>query len=137
MLHSLRIVDYGLGHPGSSHDSYAFKETQIYQQHDTYLADNEWIWVDSAYPLSTWLVLSFKKPRNQALNRDQRTFNYFLSKVISILCNLLFAYGSRFRFRWNMHLVHSKATFNHFKSCKFPLAPKKTLIMPQTGLSVA
>lgn len=73
MPHNLLIVDYGLSHPGSSHDSYAFKETGIYQQHHTYLADNEWIWGDSAYPLSTWLIPPFKKPRNQALNRKQRT----------------------------------------------------------------
>jgi hypothetical protein len=85
MPHNLLIVDYGLGHPGSAHDSYAFQGTQVHQQHDTLLADNEWIWGDSAYPLSTWLVPPFKKPRNQALNHEQRTFNYFLSKVIPIL----------------------------------------------------
>ena len=35
MPHNLLIVDYGLGHPGSAHDSYAFRSTQVYQEHDT------------------------------------------------------------------------------------------------------
>lgn len=81
MPHNILIVDYGLGHPGSAHNSYVFRGTQIYQEHDTLLADDEWIWGASAYPLSTWLVPPFKKPRNQALSREQRKFDYFLSKA--------------------------------------------------------
>ena len=53
MPHNILIVDYGLGHPGSAHNSYVFRGTQIYQEHDTLLADDEWIWGASAYPLST------------------------------------------------------------------------------------
>ena len=36
-----------------------------------------------------------------------------------------------------MHLVHSKDTFNHSENYVFPFAPRRTLIMQQTGLFVA
>ncbi|KAG2745641.1 hypothetical protein P692DRAFT_20741219 [Suillus brevipes Sb2] len=63
MPHNLLIVDYALGHPGSVHDAYAFRSTRIYQEHDTLLPPDHWVWADSAYPLSTCCVTPFKKPR--------------------------------------------------------------------------
>ncbi|KAG2752546.1 hypothetical protein P692DRAFT_201673833, partial [Suillus brevipes Sb2] len=78
MPHNLLIVDYSLGHPGSVHDAYAFRSTRIYQEHDTLLPADHWVWADSAYPLSTWCIPPFKKPRGGRLTANQRTFNYYL-----------------------------------------------------------
>ena len=90
MPHNLLIVDYSLGHPGSVHDAWAFRSTRIYQQHAALLQDDHWIWADSAYPLEPWCIPPFKKPRNGALTRDQKTFNYHLSKVLLVSTILLF-----------------------------------------------
>ncbi|KAG2344980.1 hypothetical protein BDR05DRAFT_975204 [Suillus weaverae] len=84
MPHNLLIVDYALGHPGSIHDAYAFRSTRIYQEHDTLLPPDHWVWADSAYPLSTWCVTPFKKPCNGRLTANQRTFNFHLSSVCTI-----------------------------------------------------
>ncbi|KAG2052985.1 hypothetical protein BDR06DRAFT_982940 [Suillus hirtellus] len=51
MPHNLTIVDYSLGHTGSAHDAYTFRSTHIYQNHQTLLGNNHWIWADSAYPI--------------------------------------------------------------------------------------
>ncbi|KAF8833818.1 hypothetical protein BDN67DRAFT_916207, partial [Paxillus ammoniavirescens] len=70
MPHNLLIVDYSMGNPGSAHDAHAFRSTRIYEEHDTLLAQDEWIWGDSAYPLTTWLVAPFKKPRDGHLSKN-------------------------------------------------------------------
>jgi hypothetical protein len=85
MPHNLLIVDYALGHPGSVHDAYAFRSTCIYQEHDTLLPADHWIWADSAYPLSTWCITPFKKPCNGCLTANQRTFNFHLSSVCTFI----------------------------------------------------
>jgi hypothetical protein len=36
---------------GSMHDSTAWEDTQLAQEHDTLLEDGEWVWGDSAYPV--------------------------------------------------------------------------------------
>jgi hypothetical protein len=78
---SLLIVDYGLGHTGSVHDSMAFRNTLVYEEHERILAPGEWIWADSAYPAETWCVSPFRMPAGGELSRDQRTYNYHVSKV--------------------------------------------------------
>ena len=75
------IVDYSVGHTGSVHDSWAFRSTQTFREHDQVFLPGEWMWVDSAYPSEVWSVSPFKKPARGELTRDQRTFNYHLSKV--------------------------------------------------------
>ena len=47
----LRIIDYSVGLPGSQHDATAWQETHIAQDHARLLAEGEWVWADSAYPL--------------------------------------------------------------------------------------
>ncbi|KAI0045771.1 hypothetical protein FA95DRAFT_1618110 [Auriscalpium vulgare] len=49
---NLRIIDFSYGYTGSAHDSTAWAKTRIYQEHDTLLEDGEFIWGDSAYPVS-------------------------------------------------------------------------------------
>jgi hypothetical protein len=111
MPHNLMIVDYCIGHPGSAHDAHAFHSLRLYSQHATLLPNDHWVWADSAYPLETWCIPPFKKPRNGRLTRDQKTFNYHLSKVslhlsASVKFILIFKYLIRSVFVLNMRLVH-------------------------------
>jgi len=78
---SLLIVDYGLGHTGSAHDSMAFRSTRTFKEHKQLLAPSEWIWSNSAYPAETWCVAPFRKPAGGELSHNQRTYNYHVSKV--------------------------------------------------------
>ncbi|KAF8837234.1 hypothetical protein BDN67DRAFT_877140, partial [Paxillus ammoniavirescens] len=39
------------------------------------------VWADSAYSSQTWCVVPFKKPTVGTLSRNQKRFNYHLSKV--------------------------------------------------------
>jgi len=86
MPHNLMIVDYSVGHTGSVHDSWAFRSTRTYKEHDSIFGPNEWMWADSAYPSETWSVSPFKKPARGELSPDQKTFNYYLSKVCLFHC---------------------------------------------------
>ncbi len=55
------IIDYSVGLPGSAHDASAWKETRLAQQHDHLLQPGEWVWADTAYPLSSWCQCAYKK----------------------------------------------------------------------------
>ncbi|KAG2054140.1 hypothetical protein BDR06DRAFT_1051082 [Suillus hirtellus] len=81
MPHNLTIVDYSLGHTGSAHDAYTFHSTHVYQNHQTLLGNNHWIWADSAYPIEPWCIPPFKKPIGGALTPEQKEFNTVLSKI--------------------------------------------------------
>lgn len=48
-LPNLRIIDFGYGYTGRTHDSTAWQGTRMAQEHQTLLEDNEFIWADSAY----------------------------------------------------------------------------------------
>ena len=93
MPHDLTIVDYSVGHTGSVHDSWAFRSTRTYKEHDRIFGPNEWMWADSAYPSETWSVSPFKKPTRRALSPDQKTFNYYLSKVSIFHCSVISYYS--------------------------------------------
>ncbi|KIJ29464.1 hypothetical protein M422DRAFT_188421 [Sphaerobolus stellatus SS14] len=60
-LPNLRIIDYGVGLPGSQHDAAAWKETRIPQAYNELLGPDEWVWGDSAYPLQRWCQAPYKK----------------------------------------------------------------------------
>ncbi|RPD72619.1 hypothetical protein L226DRAFT_466844 [Lentinus tigrinus ALCF2SS1-7] len=51
-LPNLRIVDVSYGHTGSTHDSTAFERTRVARDYTEILEANEFIWADSAYPVS-------------------------------------------------------------------------------------
>ncbi|KAG2071048.1 hypothetical protein BDR04DRAFT_987794, partial [Suillus decipiens] len=55
--------------------------TCLYEEYDDLLPDGHCIWADSTYPLEPWCITPFKKPCNGWLRKDQKTFNYYLSKV--------------------------------------------------------
>ncbi|KAE9392391.1 hypothetical protein BT96DRAFT_830697 [Gymnopus androsaceus JB14] len=50
-LPNLRIIDFGYGHTGSTHDATAWEGTRIATNHEDLLEEGEWIWADSAYPV--------------------------------------------------------------------------------------
>jgi hypothetical protein len=51
--HNLLIVDYSLGHTGSMHDTWAFRSTCTFKDHEKIFAPGIWMWADSAYPPET------------------------------------------------------------------------------------
>ncbi|KAF8235112.1 hypothetical protein L208DRAFT_1258770, partial [Tricholoma matsutake] len=55
--------------------------TRTFKEHACIFGTDEWMWADSAYPSETWSVSPFKKPANSELSPDQKTFNYYLSKI--------------------------------------------------------
>lgn len=81
MVHNLRIVDYGLGHPGSVHDSYAFQSTRVAQEAQELIPEGHWLWADSAYALKTWSLVPFKTARGVPMSRAQKLYNRHLSTV--------------------------------------------------------
>ena len=50
-LPNLQIVDVGYGFTGSTHDATAWMKTHIAQNHEDILAEGEFIFADSAYPV--------------------------------------------------------------------------------------
>jgi hypothetical protein len=57
----LRIIDYGIGLPGSQHDATAWQQTRVPQEHNTLLEPGKWVWGDSAYLLQMWCQVPYKK----------------------------------------------------------------------------
>ena len=58
---NLRIIDYGIGLPGSQHDATAWQHTRIPQECDRFLKDGEFVWADSAYPVRKWCQAPYKE----------------------------------------------------------------------------
>lgn len=50
-LPNLRIIDFGYGFTGSTHDSMAWEGTRIAQEAEDVFEGEEFIWADSAYPV--------------------------------------------------------------------------------------
>ncbi|KAF7323379.1 DDE Tnp4 domain-containing protein [Mycena chlorophos] len=78
-LPNLQIIDIGYGHTGSTHDATAWMGTRMYQQLDTLLGPGEFVWGDSAYPISRWLTAPFKSPESN--DPDNTKFNNHVSYV--------------------------------------------------------
>jgi hypothetical protein len=81
MPHNLLVVDYGLGHPRSVHNAYAFQGTEVAQNPEVLIPEGHWIWADSAYPMRPWCVVPFKATQTTALSQQQKVYNQYLSKV--------------------------------------------------------
>lgn len=56
-----KIIDYGVGLPGSQHDATAWQITRLPSEHGLLLKDHEWVWADSAYPLQKWCQAPYKR----------------------------------------------------------------------------
>ena len=81
MPHNLLVVGYGLGHPGSVDDAWAFQGTYIASNPEKLIPRDHWMWADSAYPIESWCTVPFKQPEGGQLSRDQNVYNEYLSKV--------------------------------------------------------
>ena len=81
MPHNLLVVDYGLGHPGSVHDAFAFQGMEMAKDLDGLIPAGHWIWANSAYSTKTWCIIPFKATRTAPLSRPQKVYNRYLSKV--------------------------------------------------------
>lgn len=58
-LPNLRIIDFGYGFTGSTHDSTAWSHTRLAQEHEQLLSDGEFVWADSAYPVRFTMAPTF------------------------------------------------------------------------------
>jgi len=57
-LPNLQIIDFSYGHTGSAHDASAWESTRLALEREDLMEENEWVWADSAYPVSIWLFIS-------------------------------------------------------------------------------
>ncbi|KAF7320771.1 DDE Tnp4 domain-containing protein [Mycena chlorophos] len=78
-LPNLRIVDIGFGYVGSAHDARAWTGTRIHREMDEILKNGEFIWADSAYPLSAQVQSPYKSPERE--ERDNAIHNNHVSYV--------------------------------------------------------
>ncbi|KAF9562393.1 hypothetical protein CPC08DRAFT_634216 [Agrocybe pediades] len=56
-LPNLRIIDFGYGFTGSTHDATAWEQTKIFKQHEDIFREGEFVWADSAYPVSISIMI--------------------------------------------------------------------------------
>jgi hypothetical protein len=49
---NLRIIDVGYDFTGSAHNSTAWEKTKVYKQHESLLGPHDFVWGESAYPVS-------------------------------------------------------------------------------------
>jgi DDE superfamily endonuclease len=123
---NLIIADYSLGHTGSVHDAMAFRSTRTFMDHDKIFGPSEWMWADSAYTPETWSVAPFKKPVNGQLTADQRTYNYWVSKVSYLLpSELNEPYYLQIRIRVEHTMGLLKGTFQSLKEIRIQLTDSR------------
>jgi hypothetical protein len=83
------------------------------------------MWADSAYTPETWSVAPFKKPVNGQLTADQRTYNYWVSKVSYTHLELNESHCLQIR----IHIEHTmgllKGTFQSLKEIRIQLINTK------------
>ncbi|KAF9223944.1 hypothetical protein BS17DRAFT_704638, partial [Gyrodon lividus] len=87
----------------------AFQLTWTSRDHEELLGEGHWIWADSAYSPETWCIVPFKKQKNGCLTQDQKTFNYFLSKIHVHVEHAFAALKGCFQSLWELchpHLIH-------------------------------
>jgi hypothetical protein len=51
-LPNLRIIDFEYGYTGSTHNATTWGGTKLAQEHKQILSKGEWVWADSAYPVT-------------------------------------------------------------------------------------
>src|SRR5258708_11947857 len=74
MLPNMHVINYVLGPLGSTHNSMSFKELYAWKESSRLFHDGEWLWVDSAYPLTPWCIVPYK--HLQSLVLANHLFNY-------------------------------------------------------------
>lgn len=90
----MQIIDFSFGHTGSTHDASAWEATRLAQDREELMEENEWVWADSAYPVSafnpiyfvtnliyrqinTWIIAPYKAPERN--HPDNEIFNNHVS----------------------------------------------------------
>jgi hypothetical protein len=130
-LPNLQIIDIGYGYVGSAHDSTAWKKTYFAEHLDEILAPDEWIWADSAYPvsrshdeygllltylqISDWIVAPYKAPEcylpnNKAFNEKVSSLRIRSEHAIGFLKGR-FQSLKGLRVRINDKKTHKYATY--------------------------
>lgn len=74
-----RIIHFTSLFPGAVHDARAFKHTQLWNNPQNFICQDQFILADSAYPLTHWCLTPFKCPRRGQLDDDHKHFNKKLS----------------------------------------------------------
>ncbi|PWW74237.1 hypothetical protein C7212DRAFT_210439, partial [Tuber magnatum] len=54
-------------------------DTRLAQKYAVLFSPNEWYWIDSGYPIESWLITSYTIPTSP--KRDNKTFNYYFLTV--------------------------------------------------------
>ena len=82
-IHLQAVVDhrglftfYDIGYPASVHDAKVFRNSKLYLCKDQLFEEQDYLLADSAYPISTTVIPTFKNP----LRNRQRQFNRKHSK---------------------------------------------------------
>jgi hypothetical protein len=127
-----------VGHTSSVHNSWSFRSTHIFKEHERVLAPGEWIWADSAYPSEMWCVSPFKKPIGGKLTPDQWTYNYHVSQVHQpFLSSKRILISSRFAFVLNMPSGFSRVVSKHCMNSRFKSLRQSTTNGPSFSSSRA
>lgn len=86
--HLRRIRHYLAGFPGSAHDNRIFKATRLALKPDEYFDGMQYLLGDSAFENQWFMVAAHKKPKDQAIPKNQEKFNEKLAslRIISEHC---------------------------------------------------
>ena len=76
-----KIRHYLAGYPGSAHDNRVYRNTDLYQDPNSYFSEMEFNIGDSAFSNSPFMVASFKKSAGEVIPEEHERFNTLLAKV--------------------------------------------------------
>jgi hypothetical protein len=108
------------------HDAWAFQSTRTFKNHDSIFGPGKWMWADSTYAPEVWSVAPFKKPVNRQLTVDQRTYNYWVSKVSYTLhLTLDISHYLQIRIRVEHMMGLLKGTFQSLKEIQIQVINAK------------
>ena len=74
-----KITHVHAGFPGSAHDSHVFVNSQIWQKHNNFFKREEYLLVDTGYPLTSITLPPYKQP--EASRLENQLFNKHLSSI--------------------------------------------------------
>lgn len=113
----LRIRYLYAGHPGSAHDQRVLDASSLGRTPEVFLSENEYLLADSGYKPTDWMITPFKKPRNQPLPQDEKTFNRILSKQRVAVENAFGFLKNRFQ---NLKLLTTQiSSRQHLERCLY------------------
>jgi len=110
-----KIRDIFIGYPASVHDARVFVNTNIGQHPERYMTDGEWIAADSAYSLTEFVIIPFRKNTKEVSESHrlafQAQFSKYRVKVENAFGILKELFGSlkELRIRVNKHGGHQAA----------------------------